>query len=84
MSNTFYKQLVVIVLILLGIVVEIINTNAWFIIPDLVSWILFGIAGLCIVFSIINRFVVKISYLGFCLGFLFYALYLTLLTVLMY
>ena len=53
------KEMVVIVLILLGIVVEIINANAWFIIPDFVSWILFGLAGLGIVFNIINYFVVK-------------------------
>lgn len=51
--------MLVIILILLGVAVEIVNANAWFIIPDFVSWICFGLAGLCVVINIINYFVVK-------------------------
>ena len=51
--------MLMIIMILLGIAVEIVNANAWFIIPDFVSWICFGIAGLCLLGNIINFFVVK-------------------------
>lgn len=45
--------------VLLGIIAEVIEINGWFIIPDYVSWICFGIAGLNLVFSIIQYFAVK-------------------------
>ena len=51
--------MLMIILILLGVAVEIVNVNAWFVIPDFVSWICFGLAGLCLLGNIINFFVVK-------------------------
>ena len=51
--------MVVIVLILLGVAAEIVNANAWFVIPDFVSWILFGLAGLGIVLNIVKYFIAK-------------------------
>lgn len=49
----------ILIFILLGIAVKVVNINGWFIIPDYVSWICFGIAGLNFVFSIIQYLAVK-------------------------
>ena len=51
--------MLVVLFILLGIGAEIVEANAWFIIPDYVSWICFGIAGLLCLFKMINYFSVK-------------------------
>lgn len=49
--------MLIIFLIILGVVVEIINANAWFIIPNYVSWIFFGFAGLLFIINIITSLI---------------------------
>ena len=51
--------MLVVLFILLGIGAEIVEANAWFIIPNYVSWICFGIAGLLCLFKIISYFSVR-------------------------
>lgn len=51
--------MLIIILIVLGIIVEIINANAWFIIPNFVSWVFFGLAGILFVVNIITSIIAK-------------------------
>lgn len=48
-----------IILILLGIVCEVVKANAWAMIPDFVSYVLFGLAGLMIIIEIISWIDIK-------------------------
>ena len=43
-----------VILILLGIGAEIVKANAWFIIPEFVSYVLFGIGGVLLLLNIVN------------------------------
>lgn len=45
-----------IILILLGIGAEIVKANAWFIMPEFVSYVLFGIGGVLLLLNIVNWF----------------------------
>lgn len=45
-----------IILILLGIGAEIVKANAWFIMPEFVSYVLFGIGGVLLLMHIVNWF----------------------------
>lgn len=51
--------MVVVVLILLGVVCEIVKANAWFVIPEFVSYILFGLGGFIFVINIISSLIAK-------------------------
>lgn len=51
--------MVVVVLILLGVVCEIVKANAWFVIPEFVSYILFGLGGIILVINIIGSLIAK-------------------------
>ena len=51
--------MVVVILILLGIACEIVKANAWFVIPEFVSYILFGIGGLVFVVNTISFLIAK-------------------------
>lgn len=51
--------MVVVVLILLGVACEIVKVNAWFIIPEFVSYILFGLGGLMFITNIIGSLIAK-------------------------
>ena len=51
--------MLIVLFVLLGIGAEIVEANAWFIIPDYVSWICFGIAGLLCLFRVISYFSVN-------------------------
>ena len=42
-----------IVLIILGVAVEIVKANSWFIIPDICTYVLFGLGGLLAVIQFI-------------------------------
>lgn len=48
-----------IILILLGIACEVVKANAWIMIPDFVSYVLFGLAGLMIIIEIISWIDIK-------------------------
>ena len=45
-----------IILILLGVGAEIVKANAWFIMPEFVSYVLFGIGGVLLLMHIVNWF----------------------------
>lgn len=45
-----------IILILLGIGAEIVKANAWFVIPNFVSYILFGIGGVLLLINMVSSF----------------------------
>ena len=45
-----------IILILLGIGAEIVKANAWFIMPEFVSYVLFGIGGVLLLMNMVNWF----------------------------
>ena len=45
-----------IILILLGIGAEIVKAKAWFIIPEFVSYVLFGIGGVLLLMHMVNWF----------------------------
>ena len=49
----------IIICVLLGIVAEVIKANAWFIIPNYISWICFGLAGAGCLFKVVSYFNVK-------------------------
>lgn len=51
--------MLVVVFILLGIGAEIVKANAWFIIPNYVSWICFGVAGVACLLKLVNYFTVR-------------------------
>lgn len=51
--------MLVVVLILLGIVCEIVKANAWFVIPEFISYILFGLGGIILVINIISALTAK-------------------------
>lgn len=48
-----------ILFIILGIITEVVKANAWFIIPNFVSYILFGLGGVCILIQVITYFSTK-------------------------
>lgn len=50
------ESMMAIILILLGIGAEIVKANAWFVIPNFVSYILFGIGGVLLLINIISWF----------------------------
>ncbi len=47
------------ILILLGIACEIVKANMWFVIPEYVSYILFGLGGLMLIVNTINFMIAK-------------------------
>lgn len=47
------------ILIILGIVAEVVKANQWFVIPSIVSYLLFGIGGLIVIIGWINYFVIS-------------------------
>lgn len=49
----------VIILILLGVACEVVKANAWIVLPDFVSYILFGLGGVIFLINIINYFSTK-------------------------
>lgn len=51
--------MVAIILILLGVGCEVVKANAWFVIPEYVSYILFGLGGLMFMVNIINFLIAK-------------------------
>ena len=51
--------MLIIICILLGIGAEIVNANAWFVIPNYVSWICYGLAGVILLFRTIIYFIAR-------------------------
>lgn len=51
--------MVVAILIILGIACEIVKANAWFVIPEFVSYILFGLGGFMFVVNIVSFLIAK-------------------------
>lgn len=49
----------VIILVLFGVVCEIVKANTWFVIPNFVSYILFGLSGIILLTNMIKYFSIK-------------------------
>lgn len=48
-----------VIVILVGVALEIVKANAWFIVPDMAIYIVFGIGVALVIISVVSQIVAK-------------------------